>query len=713
MRSGSPDGRLGRLFGFARGAVATGAALAWMGLSALRDRARPLVEALERLGRDGTGTDGEDAGGGPAWEQERNVTTKARVKKAVKTAVARAASAAKGVVGTARSADEETPAAMKPAAKATAQAKPGKAAKAAAPAKPSPAAKPSAGPAEVAPAKPAAPARASATRAAAPAKATPSPAPSSAAPAQKGGLDTGGPSARVADATGPGETPLGDTAGRGAQATVELQHVALSIPPRPDGGAPEPAARAARAEPEHIPWGYGRDRVTAAAIDPDRLYVYWEATDEGIAHARAALGPAGAEAWLVVRVSDVTGVLFDGTNAHHSFDHRVERGDRQWFFGVNRPTSSVVVELGLRSAAGGFARLARSSRVEFPRTEPIAWAPPEWMTVVAETGEVRPAGTGAPGWPAAGSGQGPADRFVGGPGPGAEDDRHAPSFSPIPLWIVRDPVSGHAAWVRELTDHGWERVEWQEVHGEGWFELLGRVEWQGPRTVTSWEAGPFSDPVEVQPPTHEAWEGSSVAYQVGGVTRVVHGPWQVVIRNLGAHASRQVLGTWRVFRSWVTDGGKEVQQAPAARSRPAPGASEQVLVGGASERAWAGGSELRLGGASEVWRLGASEVRFAGASERLLAGASERIVRGASEQVARGASEWAQRGGSEQVLRGASERVQQGASERMLGGASERVYQGASERALGGASERARQGASERMHQAASERRPNPYPEAE
>jgi len=508
------------------------------------------------------------------------------------------------------------------------------------------------------------------------------------------GLDIGGLSPRVADALGHSEAPLGDTAGPAAQAAAELHHVALSIPPRPEGGALVPAARPAPcAEPEHIPWGYGRDRVTAAAIDPDRLYLYWEATDEGIALARAALGPAGADAWLVVRVSDVTGVLFDGTSAHHSFDHRVERGDRQWFFGVNRPTSSVVVELGLRSAGGGFARLARSSRVEFPRTEPVDWAPPEWMTVVAETGDVRHAGTGSPGRPAAGPGQGPGGWFVGGPGPGAEGDRDAPSFSPIPLWIVRDPVSGHAAWVRELTDRGWERVELQEVHGEGRFELLGRVEWEGPRTVTSWEAGPFSHPVEVQPPTQEAWEGSSIAYQVDGVTRVVHGPWQVVIRNLGAYASRQVLGTWRVYRSWITDGGKEVQQAPAVRTGPPPGASEQALVGGASERVWGGGSELRIGGGSEVWRLGASELRFAGASERLLAGASERIARGASEQLAQGVSEWALRGGSERVLRGASERIHQGASELRIGGSEERLPQ--------------------RDAAPPAAPSPNPYPEAE
>src|SRR5215831_8292816 len=52
--------------------------------------------------------------------------------------------------------------------------------------------------------------------------------------------------------------------------------------------------------PDNIPWGYGYDRVTAMVVDPERLYVYWEATDSAIAAARAGLGPAGERAWLKI-----------------------------------------------------------------------------------------------------------------------------------------------------------------------------------------------------------------------------------------------------------------------------------------------------------------------------------------------------------------------------------------------------------------------------
>jgi hypothetical protein len=155
------------------------------------------------------------------------------------------------------------------------------------------------------------------------------------------------------------------------------------------GEAPPEAA------PRDIPWAYGRCRVTAMMVDPENLYVYWEVTEEGIESARAGLGAGGATAWLNLRVYDVTGRIFDGTNAHHFVDHRVERTDRQWFFHLGRPTSTACVEIGLMSREGYFVKIARSGRVDFPRREPSAAGSAEWMTVDPATGAVLPPLPGA------------------------------------------------------------------------------------------------------------------------------------------------------------------------------------------------------------------------------------------------------------------------------------------------------------------------------
>src|SRR5262245_39969914 len=139
---------------------------------------------------------------------------------------------------------------------------------------------------------------------------------------------------------------------------------------------------------EDIPWGYGVDRVTAMSVDPERLYIYWEVTDQAIARARVGLGPAGRDAWLNLRVYDVTDRIFDGTIAHAYFDHSISRTDRQWFFFLGRPTSTVVVEIGLNAAEGYFVRIVRSGRVDFPRRESVSRGGVEWLTVRSASGEV-------------------------------------------------------------------------------------------------------------------------------------------------------------------------------------------------------------------------------------------------------------------------------------------------------------------------------------
>jgi hypothetical protein len=151
-------------------------------------------------------------------------------------------------------------------------------------------------------------------------------------------------------------------------------------------------------------------------------------------------------------------------------------------------------------------------------------------------------------------------------------------------------------------------------------------------------------------------------YRSGPRTHVVYGPWEVVIRGLGAHRRRSVLSRWEIHRSWISEEGHEIRRSDLVEGDLMAGSSA-FFAPGASERRWLAGSELRLGGASELLWMGASERRLGGASERMYLAASEWLMRGASE--------WRLRGASERRLAGASERLLGGASERRLGGASE------------------------------------------
>jgi hypothetical protein len=219
----------------------------------------------------------------------------------------------------------------------------------------------------------------------------------------------------------------------------------------------------------------------------------------------------------------------------------------------------------------------------------------------------------------------------------------------------------------DLTERWW--AEGRDVIRREWIEAGRTFEWVGPLIRTSWEAGPFPVPVEAPAATTERYEGPIAVMTLNGHTRVVFGPWQVVIRGLGGWSEKRVLARWEVFTSWVAGEGVLRELRERHIEPIALGASE-ALFAGASELRWLFGSELRLGGASEVFFLGASELRLIGASETLFLGASEYRALGASELG----------------LRGASEQLGGGASARAAGGASELSFGGASER-WGGASE--------------------------
>jgi hypothetical protein len=407
---------------------------------------------------------------------------------------------------------------------------------------------------------------------------------------------------------------------------------------------------------EHIPWSYDQNRITAMVVDPRRMYAYWEVRDDAIEAARAALGPGTKDAALSLRVHDVTGRIFDGTNAHSSFDQPVARADRQWFFDIDKPTSTHCVEIGLRSRDGQFRRIARSGRVDFPRAEPAPAGPVEWMSVHAVTGEVASPGPGAgAAQPPASSGSGPVGQGArdAGPSAGVEGEYWAvDEAGPPHEWAI---LSG---WER----HDFLRLEW--VGGDGRAERTERFEWVGPVVGSTWEAGPFPMPIELPGLVEERHEGPVVLQKIGSRTRILYGPWQVVIRGIGARAERRVLATWEVRKSWITEFGFEVvggrlrwEARGATEAAPlAPGERARRL-GGASERVWLAGSEVRLAGASEVFRVGASEIRLRGASEVLAVGASEARYRGASEARRLGASEVSVERASEQRLLGASERA--------------------------------------------------------
>jgi hypothetical protein len=152
--------------------------------------------------------------------------------------------------------------------------------------------------------------------------------------------------------------------------------------------APEPpkipAARPARVRIKEPELPRAEDRIVLLVRDPFWIHVYWDISAQTLREAKVALGDEWDGVRTILRVYDVTGVEFDGGNAHSHFDIEVGGGATNWYINSQVPSRTYCVDIGLVSDSGRFVMLARSNRATTPRdlpsnsTEDEEYMVPDW-----------------------------------------------------------------------------------------------------------------------------------------------------------------------------------------------------------------------------------------------------------------------------------------------------------------------------------------------
>ena len=143
---------------------------------------------------------------------------------------------------------------------------------------------------------------------------------------------------------------------------------------------PVPPASSQEAYRE-LPAGYGDDQITIMSRDPQVAYAYWEVTPARIEREKQWFG---WDSTLCVRVYDITGVQFNGSNAQGYYDQEISDRIGSWYFGVNRPGHSLAADVGLRTSNGRFLTLARSNFITMPRDGMSDVIDEEWMITEEE-----------------------------------------------------------------------------------------------------------------------------------------------------------------------------------------------------------------------------------------------------------------------------------------------------------------------------------------
>ncbi|MFA5092664.1 MAG: DUF4912 domain-containing protein [Candidatus Omnitrophota bacterium] len=130
--------------------------------------------------------------------------------------------------------------------------------------------------------------------------------------------------------------------------------------------------------PQELPDIYDQDKIVLQVRDPHWLHTYWEVKFVTIEGLKSKFGQEFNKARRVLRVYDVTNIIFNGTNANRFFDIAINDFANSWYIDAG-PGRAWCVDLGLMLSDGRFITILRSNVVQTPLDGPSPVTDEEWM----------------------------------------------------------------------------------------------------------------------------------------------------------------------------------------------------------------------------------------------------------------------------------------------------------------------------------------------
>jgi hypothetical protein len=131
--------------------------------------------------------------------------------------------------------------------------------------------------------------------------------------------------------------------------------------------------------PQELPSYYDQDKIILQVRDPRWLHAYWELKNQTIEGLKRKLGDDFYRAKKILRVYDVTNIIFNGFNANSFFDIQYNDFANSWYIDTAGPGRSWCVDLGLMLTDGRFITILRSNVVSTPLDGPSWITDEEWM----------------------------------------------------------------------------------------------------------------------------------------------------------------------------------------------------------------------------------------------------------------------------------------------------------------------------------------------
>ncbi len=134
-----------------------------------------------------------------------------------------------------------------------------------------------------------------------------------------------------------------------------------------------------RVLPQELPDRYDYDKIILQVRDLWWLHAYWEIRGTTIEKLKNEFRDEFYKAKRVLRVYDISNIVFNGQNAHGFFDVQVSDYSSSWYIDTGGPGKSWVVDFGLLLSDGRFVTIIRSNIVHTPVEGPSWITDEEWM----------------------------------------------------------------------------------------------------------------------------------------------------------------------------------------------------------------------------------------------------------------------------------------------------------------------------------------------
>jgi len=134
-----------------------------------------------------------------------------------------------------------------------------------------------------------------------------------------------------------------------------------------------------RGMPKELPSHYDQDKIVLQVRDPWWIHAYWEIRYSTIERLRSEFKDEFDRARRLLRVYDVTDIIFDGNNARSFFDIQVNDFTNNWYIDTGGPGRSWCIDLGLLLPSEKFITIVRSNIVRTPLAGPSWITDEEWM----------------------------------------------------------------------------------------------------------------------------------------------------------------------------------------------------------------------------------------------------------------------------------------------------------------------------------------------